>query len=433
MRDCYQIKCGQLNNGLRFYTQHDRDHSKELAVICVMAGSMHGVGSYISHLVEHCICNELPKLSQEELDLLLWRTTGGPDDNIYITTDRSVTTYGPADTIKKKHNRLIFPLFAEMIKNPFVSEDTLLLEKAAIHNEHYLRGEDAGLEANIDDILLRAILSSKHPASEVVDGDMKKVQTATVNDVKNHHRKYYVPANIFVVFLGPSHQEVKLLVEREFGDWGKNWGPRKNQLYGFKKCRGRCRSPIRANIEKYESRPGLHQHHVIVGFPTTTYTSTDSEALDVLARILSGRMYHELRTKNHDWGKGCYRAPVFTHSSFTHGFLGFHFATLDENYLRYGINAFYRQCDDICKQLVRREELDAWRGYILDYEYTDAFQRGPGNLMEMIITAVANGDLNLKQLHERGDKLKQLTRHQILYVAKKYLTGPSAKVIISPK
>lgn len=439
MRDCYRVHCGELkSNGLRFYTQYDSASSKELAVIVIMSGSIHDPPNRrgLSHLVEHDICAESKTYSYEEVKLLLARTTGGPDDDIFITTDKTATTYGPAYTLKKNHNRELFRIFAEMIKDSVISQETHELEKAAVHQEHYLRG--GGVDCVIMDKLNEIVFPRSFPAIVPIDGLMSEVKKTTLADVRRYIEKYYVPRNAFVIYFGPKHRESEAIIQKELGEWGVGWSKGRNKGANFKLSRekGGFRR-LNKSKRKHLEFTGIHQYHTAIGFPTETYMSDDAEALDILARILSHRMYYELRTKNRDWEKGAYRTPVFTERSFAHGLFAFQFATLDKDFARYGVQIFQKQCRDLCVNLVGRNELSAWVGYEHDYQFQDKFHNTQGQLMELVTIAVSNGDLNLEKLHQSGDKLIKLLRRggrqKLREVARKYLSGHNAVIVISPK
>ncbi len=436
----YKVRCGQLkSNGLRFYTQFDNGSTKEMAVICIMAGSLHDPKRYrgLAHLVEHVITGEAREHNEREVALLFARTMGGPDDNIFITTDRTPTTYGPGDLIRKHHNRKLFHIFASMVKEPVFSSKILSMESTAVLQEHYLRGEDI-IEQKIFDLLYELTFPAEFPARNPIDGSMEEVRKATLQTVKIFHNQYYVPKNAFVIYLGPKHEEARRIIESELGDWGVNWKSNRNRETGF--FLGKNQGGFKAlaeSVKKELVSEGSHQYHTAVGFSTETYMTDDAEALDVLAQILSDRMYRKLRTENEEWQKGAYRTPVYTDRSFAHGIFYFHFATTDEQFSKYGIEVFREECKKISEELTSRDELEAWIGYLYDYEFFDNFQRSPGRLMEMVASAVANGDTDLEKLHARGEKLKSFLqkggRQKLREVAQKYLLNHSATVISKPK
>ena len=94
MKDYYKVHCGCLrSNGLRFYTQYDRSHSRGLALIVVMVGLIHDPPNRrgLSHLTEHVICAEPKAHTAQQVESIMARTLGS--ESALITTSKTVTTY----------------------------------------------------------------------------------------------------------------------------------------------------------------------------------------------------------------------------------------------------------------------------------------------------------------------------------------------------
>jgi len=430
------VRCGQLSNGLRFYTQNDSASTRELAVIAIMAGSFHDPPNRrgLAHVVEHVVCDRSKTYDRESAWRLKSRITGDPDETIYITTDETATTYGPSDAVKKRFGRKLFGMYAEMVSDPLVTSEILAKEKAAVHQEYFLRKE---LICCLFDSLRKMVFPKRFLARLPIDGFMSQVFKITISDVKQFLEKYYVPHNAFVVFLGPKFNEVETVVSDELGNWGINWSKKRNRgaQFTFRQGLGGFK-PLTSSKVRIVKLPRLHQHHTAIGFPTDTYQNEDAEALDVLARILSDRMYYELRDKNFDWNKGAYRTPVFAERTYMYGLFTFHFATTSKEFAKHGRRVLHDQCRRLCDDLVGKSELETWLGYELDAYFKDAFERAPSSLMELVVKAVSNGDLDLTRLHSRGDRLLSLLkrggRQRLREVARKYLSGHSATVILQP-
>lgn len=425
------VRHGQLSNGVRFYAQYERG-SKELITIAAMVGSFYDPPNKkgLAHVVEHALSVETKAHSDTEVNRLLRRTCGDIAEYWYITTDRTSTTYGSSNLLKKRHARTLFHMFAEMVKNPVVRKKTIEIEKSAVHQESYLTGDDVLLE-RMENMLSKIIFPKNHLARIPIDGDMNHVRTITLTDIKNFVDRYYVPANIIVVYFGPRYEEVKTLVAREFGDWKTDTQPRAYP-YSFKEGEGGFYPLIAPVVETIIMRD-TQQHHALIGFPTETYMSKDAEALDVLASILQRRMFEKLRLQNTNWQRGTYRTPVFTERTCGHGLFKFHFASLDEQFLREGIQNFHAECRELGNNLVTREEVETTIGFMYDYVFHAWLTIDPISLMEETVAAVSNGDVRLKKLHARGDCLLRLLkrggREKLREVAKKYFSGHSATVI----
>ena len=436
----HKVRCGQLkSNGLRFYTQYDSGSTNEMAVICIKAGSLHDPAGLhgLAHLVEHVIFCDRSRYTEEDVALLFARTMGGPDDLRGIYTMHAVTAYGPIGPIRKPHNRKLFPVFSEIVRVPSLADETFSSERAAVIAELYLRDKEV-IGVRLFEELYRSVFPESFAAYHPIIGYSDEICSATLKDIEYFIHKYYVPENTFVVFFGPKHEEARHLIENELGGWisertnntGRRNGLSKQQIKGGFR-------PLSESHSKIIADPAAYQYHVAVGFPTENYMSEDAEALDVLSRILSERMYHRLRVESHELEKGVYRTPVDTYRSFAHGIFSFYFATSDRQNSREGINIFHEECQRLCVELVSRAELEAWVGYMCDYEFKNVFSISPQELAQDVIISVANGDSDLKKLHARGDKLKSFLlrngRQKLRDVARQYLSGHSATVIFEPK
>ena len=431
MRESVKVKCGQLPNGVRFYSQHDNSSSRELALIVVMAGSFHDppYRRGLAHVVEHVVCAKSQE--HDDVDMLLERICKAGQN---ITTHWERTTYGFSDLVKKIHARELFHLFAGMIKNPIIEQELVDPDKAAIHQEHYLTGED-DVFTHAEEILRELIFPKPFLARVPIDGYMNEVKKITPHDIRRFVNRYYVPANVFVIYFGPRHNEVKTLVAKEFDEWKKRPQSKIVPFTLSEKAGGF--SPLKTSLKREVERGGIHQCHAMVGFPTETYMSADAEALDVLASILSKKMFSELRSKNSDWEGGAYETPVETERTFGHGLFKFNFASLDRSFVDRGIACFHEQCDYLCKEIMSREDIEVAVGYMYDYTYRDLFRTDSTGLAEEVAIAVSNGDVSLEHFHTRGDRLLKLLkrggRQKLREVAQKYFSGHSATVIINPQ
>jgi len=432
MRECYRVKHGVLRNGLRFYTQHDKSSSNEIATIAVKVGSLNDPEDKrgLSHLLEHIICAETKILNSNDTLVFFERRMGGHDDNFGITTSMEITTYGPSCLIKKKHNRELLSLFAEMIKNPVLTRVVTKTEKAAVHQEAFFRGRDI-VEEEIHTFLYEILFPSTSALHYPIDGCMSHIKTATIKDLKKHAEKYYTPENIFVVYLGPKYTEVSKIVSQLFSDWK----PSRERKLRKRVLKNEKFKPLDKSSCNTRLHKGIKQSHMCIGIPISSSSSDDSTALEVLAKILSARLFRKLRYDNLRWDQGVYRASVWVEQTYLHGLFIFHIATLDKQFVADSRKIFKEECERLAGQLISRQEIETWVGFLHD-EYKDSFINTPSSLVDMIIDAVVSGDTDLEKLHAKGEKLLSFQtragRNKLRDIALKYLNGHSATVIIEP-
>jgi len=412
-----------LKNGLRFYSHYDQ--VAHVSGIGIRGGSIHDPKGKrgMAHLVEHVITSRTKELSDFEVDLLFWRYMGGPDKDRKIQTDRFSTFYGHGTLHRKNFMLQCFPVFASMVRHSIIDPNDVLSEKGAVREEYFLRGVD-WLPMFVDD-LMHESMYEKNPARNRIDCEPEELKSITVNEMKDFLRKYYVPNNMFVIVLGPSHEDAKRMAQKYFGDMASRPVPRLD--YDFNEDMPALTAPKIVEV----SRPGIHQHHFALGFPTEKYLTKDAETLDVLSQILEFRLYRRLRSENRDPEKGVYRVDVSTSRSFVHGLIYVYFASSSGEFVEQSKLSVLDELEKLKREKVLSEELNSMKTR-LDAEYREAFSGAPEDLADLIITASCNGDEKLEHLHSFKERLRRVTRKKILDAANKYFTANYVQISIAP-
>lgn len=417
------VSVGRLKNGLIFYSHYDQ--VAHVSGIGVKAGSIQDPHRKrgMAHLLEHVITSRTKELSDFEVDLLFWKYMGGPDKDRKIQTDRFATFYGHG-TLHRKHFMLqCFPVFASMVRHSILDPNDVLSEKGAVREEYFMRGID-WLPVLVDD-LMHESMYEKNPARNRIDCEPEELKSITIDEMKGFLRKYYVPNNMFVIVLGPSHEDAKRMAQKYFGDMT----PRQiSKLdYDFSEDMPLLSAPKIVEV----SRPGIHQHHFALGFPTEKYISKDAETIDILAQILDFRLYRRIRSENRDPEKGVYRVEVETSRSFVHGLIYIYFASSSGEFVEESKTAVIEELEKLKQEKVLPEELDAMKTR-LEAEYGEAFSGSPEDLADLIIAASCNGDEELERLHSFKANLRRVTRKKILDAANKYFIGNYVQILVVP-
>ena len=349
---------------------------------------------------------------------------GGPDADINVRIDRSSTFYGHDSILYRQHMLECFNMYASLLKDKTTNMEALQLESAAVHQEYYLYGID--YIPNLVDDLIHEVMYDRNPARNRVDCRPEDLSAINLQRVSSFVRKYYVPSNMFIVLLGPSFHDSKKMVERLFGRLPQVESPKLDLDLSE-------RFPNLTHTRSLEiERPGIHQYHLGIGFPTETYLSKDAEALDTLSRILAFRVKLKLREGNRDFNKGVYRALSYTPRTFAHGLIYVSVATTSAEFIREAEETIISECKRLREEPVSSEELEAMTRSLL-YSYRNAFIKSPGVLSELIIESVCNGDEDLIHLHSFRDRLRKVTRRKIMEVANKYFCLPNyGRVLIKP-
>ena len=414
-----RVSAGILNNGFRFYTQHDT--RSQVFGIGVRAGSIHDPSgkSGMSHLTEHV----LARYSREE-ELKFEECGCGPDeDGINIRTDYVSVFYGHNILLRREYTAELRKIIIENIRNPKITSEALETERAAVLNEYFLRGED-----DVEDVvetLMHREMYERNPARNRVDCELGELKSITCADMRQFIRVHYAPNNMFAVVIGPSFQKVKRLCDEYFGELKRF--PDVPMVSNCGEARPIFQTPKCVEIE----RPGIHQYHVAIGFPTNPYGSKDDEALDVLASIWAFRLRLALRDGNREWGKGTYRVLAFTPRSKVHGMIYAWFATWSGASAREGAERIIRECDALKRDWVPDDELAAMRNKLWNI-YVDDFNNAPEELCERIIEAAANGDEDMRRLNSYLGRLARVGKKRLNRVANEYFTPGYLHLLLKP-
>jgi len=201
-----------LDNGLRVLVHED--HSTPMAVVNLM----YDVGSKdenpeqtgFAHLFEHLMFGG--SVNIEDYDEPLQRAGG--ENNAYTTND--ITNYYctmPAENIETA-----FWLESDRMLSLAFNEKSLEVQRKVVveeFKEHYINKPYGDIWHK-----MRELAYKEHPYRWMTIGkELKHVEDAKIEDVKNFFFKHYRPINAILVVAGKvKTEEVKRLAEKWFGD-----------------------------------------------------------------------------------------------------------------------------------------------------------------------------------------------------------------------
>jgi predicted Zn-dependent peptidase len=417
-----EVKIGRLRNGLAFYSQ--ARNVSNVARIFAKVGSFHNPKrkTGLVHLVEHVLARESSRYSKREVDAMLLKYCGGPG-NYEIKTDFTTTSYGNPDAYRRFYMMRSFRMMANLLRERLITEEGINVEKAAIHQEYLLYGEDH-LEFKVDGLFHEAMWGKKHPAGRRVDAELDELRKMSAKDIKRIINRYYVPANMGVVMLGPSHEAVRGHVREAFGDWEPT-----NSIPHIPEPEFR---PLTRSKRLKAVKRGIRQYHVCVGFPTENFSSADAAALDILAEIWAFEGKRALRDGNQDFNKGVYRCFGMAPRSRMHGMIYLWFASSSRDYAYKSIDTVLGLANNLGNFFAKH---DAWDSALISLlaNYYEAFGSSPDSLADTVMDSVANGDEELISLHNYPSDLRRVNRHKLRAVANKYFTKEHCVAILQPR
>ncbi len=228
-----------------------------------------------AHLFEHLLFLESENLGKGGLDKMSARI-GGSGANGSTSQDR--TNYlqtVPKDALEKM-------IWAEADKLGWfintVTDPVLAKEKQVVKNEKR-QGVDNAPYGHTRYVINKALYPLDHPYNWQVIGSLEDLQNATLDDVKEFFRLWYVPNNVTLVIAGDfDPKQARKWVEKYFSEI-KRGAP----IEAMAKRPGVVKQTVKlAHEDNFAKLPEL-----TMTWPTVEDLHPDSYALEVLAEYLS--------------------------------------------------------------------------------------------------------------------------------------------------
>lgn len=228
-----------------------------------------------AHLFEHLLFLESENLGKGGLDKMSARI-GGSGANGSTSQDR--TNYlqtVPKDALEKM-------IWAEADKLGWfintVTDQVLAKEKQVVKNEKR-QSVDNNPYGHTSYVIDKALYPADHPYNWQVIGSLEDLQNATVDDVKEFFRRWYVPNNVSLVIAGDfDPAQAKKWVEKYFGEIQRG-----EEIKPLPKRAGVVKETVKLYHEDNFARvPAL-----TMVWPAVEQLHADSYALDVLSQYLS--------------------------------------------------------------------------------------------------------------------------------------------------
>jgi len=206
-----------LPNGLQVVFHIDRSDPVVAVSITAHVGSAREKAGRtgFAHLFEHLLFLESENLGKGGLDAMSARIGGSGANG---STNRDRTDYlqtVPKDALEKM-------LWAEADKLGWfintVTDDVLAKEKQVVKNEKR-QSYDNSPYGHTSYVVDKALYPADHPYNWQVIGSLEDLQNATLDDVKEFYRRWYVPNNVTLVVAGDFDTvQAKKWVEKYFSE-----------------------------------------------------------------------------------------------------------------------------------------------------------------------------------------------------------------------
>jgi predicted Zn-dependent peptidase len=396
------MKKYELNNGLKII-ELNRDSDIVTIQISVGVGSNNESKkiSGISHFVEHLVFEGTKTRTSEEIANTI-ESLGG---DISAFTSNEIT--GFYIKIVKKHFDIALEILSDVLLNPTFNEQSLEKERKIILSEIKMVTDQP---RQYQWVLFCKTLFQNFPAKNPIYGTVAAVKSMTKQDLLNYHKKYYTAPNTIISVVG-NIPNIKEKIEKYF----KNMNQKHiNDTFVEEKTNQKSKS-----IEKRK----INQTYAVLGYKTPKRKEEESYVLDViraiLGRGLSGKLFREIRVNR----ALAYDVGVYHDPNTYYGIFAAYFSTNKKNIqecIKITLNEFKK-----LKKITEKELQEAKQfiegDFVLNNEDSQAF----ANLLGTWEFASKAEDCI-----DYVDKIKKVTKKDIIRVANKYLNEKYSLAII---
>ncbi|WP_417875595.1 M16 family metallopeptidase [Winogradskyella sediminis] len=266
-----------LDNGLQVILHVDKSDPVAAVALTAHVGSAREKTGRtgFAHLFEHLLFLESENLGKGGLDQMSARIGGSGANG---STSRDRTNYFqtvPIDALEKM-------IWAEADKLGYfintVTEPVLAKEKQVVKNEKRQRVDNQPYGFN-SSVINSNLYPAGHPYSWEVIGSLEDLQNATLDDVKEFYRRWYVPNNVTLTIAGDIDvEQTKIWVKKYFDEI-----PRGEEVPKMKKQPVTLKSSKRLFYEDNFARAP----RLTYTWPTVYEYHPDTYALTVLSQYLS--------------------------------------------------------------------------------------------------------------------------------------------------
>lgn len=315
---------------------------------------------------------------------------------------------GLAARVEGKEWKALAAIFADMILRPTFPVDRVKLQKQRLQHRLQIERENPQAQAQL---AFRRLVYGDHWLGRAAYGSLESVEKISSRTLRAHHKRAWVGRRATIAVCGDvDGPQVKRLFDRLLRDWtpGKTLAPRKPAF---------PRRGVRVKLHRADRR----QVHVFLGHLGVRRADPDYPALVVLDHVLgtgpgfTNRIARRLRD---EMGLAyTVHASITSSAGLSPGTFTAYIGTSPEN-VDTAIAGFLDEMHRIQTELVREEELDLVKGYLIG-SFPMGYERAARRASYLIAARIHGfADDYLETLPQAFDAV---TPADILRVAKKHM------------
>lgn len=235
----------------------------------------------LSHLLEHMMFKGTPTVSGQDFSRIIQENGG--NYNAFTSTD--YTAY--FETMSADRIGVAIKLEADRMRNLVLREEDFRTERMVVMEERRQRTDDSPKSYMVEQLHAAAFI--QQPYHWPIIGWMDDLKGLELEDLRAYYRKYYSPANAFIVAVGDFKKEEMLAkIKAAFGSYP----------VGIITPRVRFEDPPQAGERRIYVKKEAKLPAIIQAYKVPNITSPDSYVLDVIEGVLSNgkssRLYRKL-------------------------------------------------------------------------------------------------------------------------------------------
>jgi len=399
-----------LKNGVELFTMNSGDQEVVKIDLSFKAGSWYGYSRLDSTMVASMLQEGTSHHKASEIANIFdfygaQFSSASSYDNNYISL-----------LSLKKHLPYLLPLVSEIIRESSFPEEEFDILRAKRKQRAIVDSGRVGLIAQKS--FLRNIFGEGHPYSPVASPEY--YDTISLEGVKSHFNKYYLPARMAVTASGFIDNEVIQQIKDNFSStWG---GPDPEE---------RTNNYMLPIIEKsmFIEKEGANQNAVTIGKLFPTQNHPDYPGLKLLCTILGGYFGSRLMSNIRE-EKGYTYSIQASPISFLHNGIFLVFAEVKTDKTEETVNEIFREIEKLTAELISEEELIPIQNYMLGRileDFDGPFARA------QTFASLRECNLDFGYYNRLINTIKTATPFEIRELARKYLTPESMSTVIAGK
>jgi zinc protease len=300
-------------------------------------------------------------------------------------------------------------ILADMLVNPKFDAIEMEKERPLIQAQILARGDDWTTDA-MDRMLVE--LFKTHPYGRSPVGTSETVASITRDDLVAYHAAYVTPGNtVLTVFGDVDGAAVLPQIEKAFKDWTPS----------VRAAPPAIGEPARTEPVRLTSNHDRAQTVIFMGYQGMRFSSEDRYAMDVLDGIVSGINYPggwlhtELRGNSL-----VYVVHAYNWTGLDTGYFGIYAATYDEA-LEQALNIIDKHMARIAAEPVTDEEMEQAKQLCIIMSETQK-QTNSSQARDAAISELYGLGYGYNEGY--AEKIKAVTKEDVLRVAQKYLKNP---------